>query len=91
MESIKLWTPAAAIGPLNPLLWMKVARNVNVSRMVISRLWKQFQTMGTVVSKSGQVRRKATPTEDLYLTNARRCRHMTAKELSEDITAATNC
>ncbi|GFV50024.1 hypothetical protein TNCV_2372671 [Trichonephila clavipes] len=29
------------------------ARNLNVSRMVISRLWKQFKTMGIVVRRHG--------------------------------------
>ncbi|GFV85458.1 hypothetical protein TNCV_3772821 [Trichonephila clavipes] len=46
----------------------EVARNLNASRMVISRQWKQFQTMGTVV-RHGHDRPKATiPKEDLYLT-----------------------
>ncbi|GFT87732.1 hypothetical protein TNCV_4000851 [Trichonephila clavipes] len=43
----------------------EVARNLNVSRMMISSLGKQFQTTGTVVKRPGQGRPKVTTlTED---------------------------
>ncbi|GFW09710.1 hypothetical protein TNCV_1394111 [Trichonephila clavipes] len=59
-----------------------VARNLNVYRVVISRLWKQFHTTSIVVRRLGQGRPKTKPpTETLNLTlNARRYTDMTAKE-----------
>ncbi|GFY15425.1 transposable element Tcb2 transposase [Trichonephila clavipes] len=47
----------------------EVTRNLNVSRMVVIRQWKQFQTTDAVVRRPKQGRPKATtPAEERYLT-----------------------
>ncbi|GFS57518.1 hypothetical protein TNCV_1401821 [Trichonephila clavipes] len=69
----------------------EVARNLNISSMVMSRLWKQFQTTGALCCQKTLTRSKATTSmEDRYLTiNARRYRDMIAKKLAQDFAAVT--
>ncbi|GFT29260.1 transposable element Tcb2 transposase [Trichonephila clavipes] len=64
---------------------------LNISRQTVSKLWKQFQNDGTVVSRPGQGRKRmTTASEDRYLAlTARRNRKATARQLSSELAAAT--
>ena len=69
----------------------EVVRWLQVSSMVVSRLWQQFQTTGTITRRTGQgLPRITTPSEDRYVAlNARRHRDLTAGQLSQDLSAAS--
>ncbi|KAF8781683.1 hypothetical protein HNY73_012057 [Argiope bruennichi] len=58
----------------------EVTRRLQVAPKVVSRLWNQFQTNGTVTRKAGQgYHRATTPAQDRYLAlRARRHRLTTA-------------
>ncbi|GFU20450.1 transposable element Tcb2 transposase [Trichonephila clavipes] len=65
----------------------EVARNLNVSQMMIFKLWKQFQIICTVVRRPGKGR--STPTEGRYFpTNALRHIDMAAKFLAQNFVDA---
>ena len=69
----------------------QVARELDVTLSVISNLWSQFKTSGTVCKRPGRGRPKGTTTnEDLYLfLSVKRHRTATASQLSRDLAAAT--
>ncbi|GFU03058.1 transposable element Tcb2 transposase [Trichonephila clavipes] len=69
----------------------ETATCLNISRQIVSKLWKQFQNDGTVVRRPGQGRKRmTTASEDRYLAlTARRNRKATARQLSSELAAAT--
>ncbi|UYV63858.1 hypothetical protein LAZ67_2005841, partial [Cordylochernes scorpioides] len=69
----------------------EVARWLGVTRNVVSRLWKEFQTTANVARTPEQGRpRVTTLNQDRYLSLlVRRNRRMTASQLRSDLNAAT--
>ncbi|UYV61469.1 hypothetical protein LAZ67_1004962, partial [Cordylochernes scorpioides] len=69
----------------------EVARWLGVTRNVVSRLWKKFQTTANVARTPGQGRPSVTTlNQDRYLSIlVRRNRRMTASQLRSDLNAAT--
>ncbi|UYV85161.1 CD109 [Cordylochernes scorpioides] len=69
----------------------EVARWLGVTRNVVSRLWKKFQTTANFARTPGQGRpRVTTLNQDRYLSLlVRRNRRMTASQLRSDLNAAT--
>lgn len=69
----------------------QVARELDITPSVISNLWSQFKTSGTVCRRPGQGRpRASTANDDRYLVvSAKRQRTATPTQLSRDLAAAT--
>jgi transposase len=69
----------------------EVARFMNVSESVISRLWRQFQETGTCHRRTSQGRpRVTTSQDDRYLAlTARRHRRMTGRQLALELSVAS--
>ncbi|GFU56436.1 transposable element Tcb1 transposase [Trichonephila clavipes] len=71
-----------------------VASEFGIAHSIISRLWRQFQTTGVLLSairgcSSGRLR-GTTPTDDRYIVlQERRNRRQTAGEIARPITQAT--
>ena len=59
-----------------------VARHFDVSRSVISRLWRRYEQFGNVAERHEGRQRATTPRQDRYVVAlARRNVHITAREL----------
>ncbi|GBL87524.1 hypothetical protein AVEN_165142-1 [Araneus ventricosus] len=67
-----------------------IARELNVHRSVIHRLWNHFQRDQNTSRRRGSGRRKITTTaDDRYLLQCTRCRRtLTAKQLASQLSAA---
>ncbi|GFT82820.1 transposable element Tc1 transposase [Trichonephila clavipes] len=68
-----------------------VAANFGIAHRIVSRLWRQFQTTGTVIRgfSSGRPRGE-TPADDRYIVlQARRNRRQTAGEIARHTTQVT--
>ncbi|GFV90336.1 transposable element Tcb2 transposase [Trichonephila clavipes] len=68
-----------------------VAAEFGISRSIVSRLWRQFQTTGTAIRRFSSGRpRGTTPADDRYIVlQARRNRRQTAGEIARHTTQAT--
>ncbi|GFT84804.1 transposable element Tcb1 transposase [Trichonephila clavipes] len=68
-----------------------VAAEFGIAHSIVSRLWRQFQTTGTVIRGFSSGRpRGTTPADDRYIVlQARRNRRQTAGEIARHTTQAT--
>ncbi|GFX81429.1 transposable element Tcb2 transposase [Trichonephila clavipes] len=68
-----------------------VAAEFGIAHSIVSRLWRQFQTIGTVIRGFSSGRpRGTTPADDRYIVlQARRNRRQTAGEISRHTTQVT--
>ncbi|GFT68604.1 transposable element Tc1 transposase [Trichonephila clavipes] len=68
-----------------------VAAEFGIAHSIVSRLWRQFQTKGTVIRGFSSGRpRGTTPADDRYIfLQARRNRRQTAEEIARHTTQAT--
>ncbi|GFX91717.1 transposable element Tcb2 transposase [Trichonephila clavipes] len=68
-----------------------VAREFDIARSVVSRLWKSFKTTGMCSRRHGGGRvRSTTPAEDRYIVlSAKRNRHTTAQQMANQFLAAS--
>ncbi|GFS79868.1 hypothetical protein TNCV_750461 [Trichonephila clavipes] len=68
----------------------EIAKDLNISRMMISKLWKQFHATGTAVRRPEQCRLKAEiPMEVRNMTNTRRYKDIAGMELAQNFATAT--
>ncbi|GFY25704.1 transposable element Tcb2 transposase [Trichonephila clavipes] len=68
-----------------------VAREFDIARSVVSRLWKSFKTTGMCSRRHGEGRiRSTTPAEDRYIViSAKRNRRTTAQQVANQFLAAS--
>ncbi|GFV26132.1 transposable element Tcb2 transposase [Trichonephila clavipes] len=69
-----------------------VAAEFGIAHIIVSRLWRQFQTTGTAIRGFSSGRpRGTTPADDRYIVlQARRNRRQTAGEIARHTTQATD-